>query len=481
MSDAPQTGLALAGKPESRQAVMPPRVDTQVGLWMVCLRMVAVWWTFFKVTTIVIADVIGLRRLFYWVSRRDYDRITKARRLRIAFEDLGPTYIKFGQMIASSEGLFPKALSEEFRKCLDEVPPFAFEQVEHIIRSEIGRPVDEVYSRINREPLAAASIAQVHAACLADGTEVVIKVQRPRLRRRVAADVRIMLMWARLLARISYRFRLANLVGIVEDFARTITEELEFRLEAWNMDDFNALFEGREDNRICAPRVHWDATTRRLITMERFVGWRVDDVEAMQRMDDTESHLVAGLLGWFESILSSGFFHGDVHAGNLMYLEDGRIGFLDFGIVGRFDEQQRIQAMSFMISLAMRDYSRFADLVMEMSPEKDAEDIDIEALAGDLEKAYGPLVDMSMSEMNYQEVLPEIMRTALRHGLKFPQEFILITKQFLYFDRYARLLAPNLNLFQDARIYSLLLSKLPEIGGGQATGMIMGAMARAAG
>ncbi len=467
------------GKPADRESLLAGRIDSQGGFGMAFLRATAVWFTFFKVCFAVVVDWVRLRWLWNKLRGADHEVISKSRRVRLAFEDLGPTYIKFGQMIASSDGLFPAALSAEFRLCLDSVPPFPFEDVKRIIASDFGQELSAIFSEFGPEPIAAASIAQVHTAQLEDGTEVVVKIQRPRLRRRVAADVRIMLFWSRLLERLFYRARLANLVGIVEDFARTITEEMDFRLEAWNMDDFNALFEDREGNRICAPRVYWGQTTRRVLTMERFHGWRVDDVEAMNAMDDTESHLVEGLLGWFESILTSGFFHGDVHAGNLMYLEDGRVGFLDFGIVGRFDETQRMNAMSFMVSLAMRDFGRFADLVLEMTPPEAAATVDKEVLATDLEGAYGPLVSMSMADLNYQEVLPAIMRTAMRHGLKFPQEFILITKQFLYFDRYARLLAPNLNLFQDPRIYGLLLSKLPELGGPQAVGMLLSASASA--
>lgn len=465
------------GRPKSREAVTPPRVDTLSTRFGALVRFVAVLWTFFKALLLMVAERLALRRLWYRLCRKPYERMTRAKRLRLAFEDLGPTYIKLGQIIASSEGLFPADLSREFRNCLDRVPPFPISGVRHIVRSDFGKGADQIFTRLDPEPIAAASIAQVHVAELEGGREVVVKVQRPHLRRRVAADVRIMLFIARLLERVSYRARLANMVGIIADFGQTISEEMEFRLEALNMDDFNAIFASREGNRICAPRVYWRHTTQRVLTMERFRGWRVDDVEAMKAMEDTEAQLVAGLLAWFESILTTGIFHGDVHAGNLMYLEDGRIGFLDWGIVGRFDDNERRNAMGFMIALATGNYRQFAEIVISMGSRIGDGEIDVDALAEDLKAAYGPLVGMSMGELNYQEVLPGIMRTSMRHGLKFPQEFILITKQFLYFDRYARLLAPDLNVFSDPRIAGLLMSKLPELAGPEALGQIVAATA----
>jgi predicted unusual protein kinase regulating ubiquinone biosynthesis (AarF/ABC1/UbiB family) len=210
--------------------------------------------------------------------------------------------------------------------------------------------------------------------------------------------------------------------------------------------------------------------------MERFHGLRVDDPDVLRRVDDPEAELVEGLLAWFRSILEAGFFHGDVHAGNLMFLEDGRIGFLDFGIVGRFDDARRKQAMGFMLSLATRNFKQLAQVVVDMGSVQRS--IDLEALAADLEKAYDPLVGKKMMELNYQELVPNIMRASIKHSLKFPQDFVLITKQLLYFDRYARLLAPHLNLFQDPRIFMLLASKLPEFGP-RAMGMVMAAMQQA--
>ncbi len=258
--------------------------------------------------------------------------------VRNAFEDLGPTYLKLGQLIASSHGLFPDDYCKEFQKTLDRVKPFAYADVERTLTIELRSRPEKLFASLDSTPLASASIAQVHAARLDDGRDVVIKVQRPHIERRVAADMRILRLGAQLLSLVP-TVELANPVGIVEDFDHTIAEELDFRREAANMDEFNRIMAELGHADVRAPRVVHELTTRRVLVMERFYGVRVDDVEAVRaRAVDAEAMLVYGLRGWFQSMILHGFFHGDVHAGNLMILDDGALGFLDFGIVGRFDE-----------------------------------------------------------------------------------------------------------------------------------------------
>jgi len=406
-------------------------------------------------------DRLGLYRVGRWMLGRSGVRLSWARALREAFEFLGPTYIKFGQIIASSEGLFSREMSEEFRLCLDQVPPVPFAVTRRSIETDFQRPLEEVFTCIAQEPLAAASIAQVHLAQLKDGRAVVVKVQRPGLARVVGADLRVMLFFTGLLERCSYRARMGNLVGIVEDFVCTLTQEMDFRLEGLNMDEFNDLLSDVPGNRVVAPRVHWDFTSPRVLTMEQFHGWRVDDVRKMSEMEDTEDELIVGVLAWMRTLLEAGVFHGDMHAGNLMYLEDGRIGFLDFGIVGRLEAGQRDQAMGFLLSLATGNFREFARIVWSMSRAND--EVDLDVLAVDLKEAYEPLTRGDMGSLDYQQVLPGIERSGLKHGIKFPKEFTLITKQLLYFDRYARLLAPRLNFFTDPRITSQIVGMLPHI------------------
>ena len=374
--------------------------------------------------------------------------------VRNAFEDLGPTYLKLGQLIASSHGLFPEAYCREFQKTLDRVKPFAYADVERTLTVELRARPDKIFAALEADPLASASIAQVHAARLPDGRDVVVKIQRPHIERRVAADIRILRIGAQLMSLVP-TVELANPIGIIDDFARTIGEELDFTLEAANMDEFNRIMEELGHGDVRAPRIVHELTTRRVITMERFHGVRVDDVEKVRaRAEDTEGKLVYGLRCWFQSMILYGFFHGDVHAGNLMMLDDGALGFLDFGIIGRFDKRTRRQIAEYIVAFASGDYQSLGRVLMSMDAV--SQGVDLDAMAADLKRAYAPILTTSFGDLNYGSVLPDILRASVKHRMRLPREFVLVTKQMLYFDRYAKLLAPKLNIFTDPRLVAAI-------------------------
>ena len=401
--------------------------------------------------TLFIAQKFGLLWLLGLLRLRP--RLNRPTMLRLIFEDLGPTYIKLGQIIASSPGLFTDPYVDEFRKCLDRVRPFPFEVAQGILGEELGERVQEL--EVEREPIASASIAQVHGVRTREGEDLVVKIQRPAIEQLIAADLVIMRFWARLAAWILPTVRLANPVGITDDFSKTIAEELDFNLEGQNIDEFNRIMGELGHENICAPRVEWDLTTRRVLTMERFHGHNVDDVEAIRTSNvDAEAKLLDGMRAWFQCVMFYGLFHGDVHAGNLMWLDDGRIGFLDFGIVGRFDDLQRKMVTRYVMSFATGQFKQLAEVMVEMGSASQA--VDVDELAADVEKAYAPVREMNFAEMKYIDLLPNILRMARKHQLRLPREFVLIVKQVLYFDRYAKLLAPHLNVFTDPRVFSAL-------------------------
>jgi aarF domain-containing kinase len=407
------------------------------------------------------ADALRLRKLVMKLTGHGaaYHRLTRPMLLRMWCEDMGPTFIKFGQIIASSAGMFPDPYVKEFQKVLDRVKPFPFAEVRRTLDEELGAEKAGHLVDIEPKQLASASIAQVHAAKLRDGTPVVIKVQRPGIIARCMADMKLMRMLARVVARMKKDVELANPVGVVDDFTKTLTEELDFRKEAENLDRFNDIMRELGHKHIRAPVPHHEYTTRKVLVMERFVGLRVDRFEEIRaRGIDGETKLVDGLRAWFQCVVFYGFFHGDVHAGNLMLLDDETIGFLDFGIVGRFDDQERHLVTDYMIAFASGNYKRLAEIIVEMAgapPE-----LDMDGFVQDLGHTYRPLLTLSFGEVNYSEFLPGIQRTATRHRMRMPNEFILITKQLLYFDRYAKALAPKLNVFTDPRLVLGMMSDI---------------------
>jgi aarF domain-containing kinase len=393
------------------------------------------------------------------VARRLGDRdATGPIVIRRAFEELGPTYIKLGQLVASSQGLFPERYCLEFRKCLDRVPPFEFSEVERTLREDLKEPTSATFDSIDPKPLASASIAQVHAAKLRDGKDVVIKVQRPGIADLVEADLYVLKLMARIMTMMPLG-DLANPQGIVEDFESNIREELDFRREAANMTEFNRIMVEHDQVRVAAPKPIDALTTQRVLVMERFFGHRVDDVEAILASKiDGEETLLLGMRAWFQCMIIHGFFHGDVHAGNLMTLVDGRVGFLDFGIVGRFPRERREQVTDYLLAFSTADFKMLATVMATMGATNAK--VDLDALAKDLATAYQPMLADELAAIKYADVIPAIMRTAIRHGLRMPRDFVLVVKQMLYFDRYAKILAPNLNVFRDPRIVTALMSDI---------------------
>ncbi len=408
-------------------------------------------------------DVTRLRKLWFKLRNRPYRRLDRPILIRLFCEDMGPTFIKFGQIIASSAGLFPDRYVQEFQKVLDRVKPFPFAQVQQILTEDLGAERAARLRDIVEKPLASASIAQVHTAQLSDGTQVVIKVQRPGIDKRCAADMKIMRFMAGLLAKVRRDADLANPVGVIDDFTATLAEELDFRKEAANLDRFNDIMRELGHAGIRAPVPHNDLTTKRVLVMERFSGVRVDQYDEIKRRGiDGEVKLVAGLRAWFQCVVFYGFFHGDVHAGNLMLLDDHDIGFLDFGIVGRFDDGQRVLVTDYMIAFSMGNYRRLGEVIIEMGGAQ-GDKIDMDAFVADLGEAYGPMLKLSFGELNYAELLPGIQKTATRHRVRMPKEFILITKQLLYFDRYAKALAPKLNVFTDPRLIMSMMADIQKV------------------
>ena len=380
--------------------------------------------------------------------------------VRRGFEELGPTYIKLGQLVASSQGLFPERYSLEFRKCLDRVRPFPFTDVQAILREDLGKDPAEVFESIDPKPLASASIAQVHVARTRDGQDVVIKVQRPKIAAMVEADLRVLKVAARIMNAMPLG-DLANPKGIVEDFEANIREELDFRREAENLTEFNRIMKEHGQTRVAAPHPVDAFTTPRVLVMERFFGSRVDEVDKLKAANiDGEEILLLGMRAWFQCLILHGFFHGDVHAGNLMALSDGRIGFLDFGIVGRFGRERREQVTDYLMAFSAGDFRKLAEVMHAMGSM--GGDVDLDAVAKDLARAYEPLLAKEDSAIKYADVIPAIMRTAVRHGMRMPRDFVLVVKQMLYFDRYAKLLAPKLNVFRDPRIMAALATDVME-------------------
>ena len=387
---------------------------------------------------------VGARRKGGAESRADLSH-----RLRDAFETLGPTYIKLGQIISSGEGIFPVELVAQFRLLRDQVRAETFETVRQVVETDLGRPLDDVFSWFDTEPVAAASIAQVHRATLRTGEQVVVKVQRPTVSSLVREDLAAMSWIAPVLVGRIPVAALANPPALVELFAETIVEELDFRLEADNMmDTARILAETGEGGAMVVPRPHPDLVTRRVLVMEELTGFGFDDVAGMQAAGiDTTKIVTAGMVSFLEGAMLYGVFHGDLHGGNLLVLADGRVGLLDHGITGRLDEPRRLAFLRLVMGATVND------LHMQLASLRDLgalpADVDLDAVIRDL-KLDGPVVDpttLTADEMVGQ--LREITKGLLAYGARMPKELMLFVKDMLFLDGAIATLAPDVDLFAE--------------------------------
>ena len=361
------------------------------------------------------------------------------------FERLGPTFVKLGQLVASSPAFFPEALSAACERCLDGVAPIPASVARRVVEEDLGAPVERLFATFDDIPLAAASIAQVHACTLADGTEAVVKVQRPGVVATMRRDLRIMYLLARV-AEATALGRTANVKGAVTDLARVTARELDARLEAATQMRFRAGIGAFGDNAmVTAPEVYAQLCGPRVICMERMRGVPLDRVAPSA---DSELLIRRAVKVWLEALAVHGPFHGDVHAGNLWLLDDGRLSFLDFGIVGELSPAWRdVFRDMFRTSALDNDYARVVRNFVRVGVLP--ADADTSNLALVVQALFAPLTERSLSEVGLGDVLRSLFGVLTSFDASTPEELLLVTKQLVYFEGYSKVLAPSYVMAKD--------------------------------
>lgn len=381
-------------------------------------------------------------------------------RLRIAFEELGPSFIKLAQILSSRPDLITAQFANEFKKLQDEVPPFPATGAKHIIEEELKMQLGELFLEFEDKVVAAASIAQVHQAKLRDGSDVIIKVQRPGIREQIETDINILVTVGRLLDRYVPESRFFNPLGIVDEFSRTVRRELDFIGESKNCLRFKRNFEGNTD--IYIPDIYANLVTERVLVMERIDGVRIDDIKGIVTLGLDRKRLVKlSVDAYFKMILEDGFFHADPHPGNILAMPNGMLAFVDFGIVGRVTPEMTETMARTFIALINRDFDRLIDLYIELGYV--SEDVDLDKFRHefktDLLYFLEPLYGMTLQEINFAQYLDIITHVALKHRMQIPSDLLLINKAMLILENIGRELDPSFDFIAAAEPYASKLLK----------------------
>lgn len=385
---------------------------------------------------------------------------TVPEKLRMAFAELGPSFIKLAQLLSTRPDLITKPFADEFKKLQDRVPPFPTAEARKIIEEETGRPIDEVFSRLDAEPIAAASIAQVYHGTLLGGHEVVVKVQRPGIREQIETDINILTVVASMMEKYIPESAFYNPSGMVDEFSRTVRKELDFTEEARNCIRFRKNFEKVGD--VVIPKIYGEFTTDRILVMERIEGVRIDNIQEITRLGLDRIRLARiGVDAYFKQVLDDGFFHADPHAGNIFALSDGRIGFMDFGIVGRVTFELRETMANTFLALIHRDLDKLIEQYIELGLVPEHVDFDVfrREFKMDLADFLEPLYGLTLKELNFADYMDTVTRLAIKHKLKIPSDLILVNKAMLILESLGRELDPDFDFIAAAEPYASRLVK----------------------
>ncbi|MGQ9734493.1 MAG: ABC1 kinase family protein [Candidatus Bipolaricaulia bacterium] len=381
---------------------------------------------------------------------RELEDLSRPERLRLAFEELGPTFIKLGQLLSLRPDLLPSEYAAELAKLQDEAVPLSFAQIKGKVEAQLGHSLKGLFREFAEEPLAAASLAQVHRAVLGDGTEVAIKVQRPGIREVIRADLIILEDLAHFLVRHLPESEPFDPPGLVREFAKTLKRELDFVREGRNMELFRRNFQG--DPTIYIPKVFWEYTTPEVLTMERIEGVKITDLEGLEQAG-LDRHQVAlnGANAILKQVFEHGLFHADPHPGNILVLEGNVIAPLDFGMVGRIDVELRERVGQLLLGIARGDLSGLVRTLRELGSLD--ERVDLGAFRTDLADLLDRYSRTPLYRLELGRLLDELMALVREYRLRLPTNLVMMGKALVIAEGVGRALDPEIELLALARPY----------------------------
>ena len=387
-------------------------------------------------------------RMLHWDDPEAMAHMAPPERVRCAMQDLGPTFVKLGQVMATRVDLLTPEWTTELGKLQNAVPALPFAQVRPQLVEDLGADPEAVFERLEETPLAAASLAQTHRAWLADGSAVVLKVRRPGIRDTVEADLRLMARLAEIVEERAPDLRRYHPAEVVQQFSASLRRELDFAAEGRNAERIAANFAGHDE--VVVPRVYWEWTSERLNVQECLQGIAGTDLAAVDAAGLDRAQLAAtGADIVLKMVLEDGFFHADPHPGNIFYLPDGRIGVIDFGMVGRVSEQRRLQIVQLLHGLVERESAPVADVLMEWG--EGGGEVDEARLQADVGAFVDQYRGVPLKDLHMGLMLTDVTTILRDNGLSLPPDLALMIKAFLTLEGMGRQLDPDFDMAGAAR------------------------------
>ncbi|WP_457552425.1 ABC1 kinase family protein [Desulfobacula sp.] len=392
----------------------------------------------------------GLGLIPFVKSHEKVEKLSKNQRIRMVFEELGPTFIKMGQVLSSRPDLIPVDLLNELAKLQDHVPAFGFEHVKTIIASEFGISHDKIFKSIDKIPFASASIGQVHRAQINSNDQIAVKIQRPGIRKTIETDLEIMLHIASIMENNIEEAAFFNPVKIVEEFAKTLEKELDYSIEASNMERMAELF--KNDKTINIPKVYGAESSQRVLSMEYIHGIKVDDVEKIEAAGlDKKLITRRGADFIMKQVFEHGFFHADPHPGNIFVMEKNCISPVDFGIIGFVDQTTREVFVDLIDSIATNNFKLTARLLCELAEYENQPDLT--RLEKDVSLFASTHLLKSLKNIKTAKMMNQLLELCATHQLRIPPDFFLMMKAFISIEGIARKLDPDFDMISHAIPY----------------------------
>ncbi|AKU97388.1 Ubiquinone biosynthesis monooxygenase UbiB [Labilithrix luteola] len=403
-------------------------------------------------------------------GEEEKNRISTAERIRLVLQDLGPSFIKLGQIASTRNDLLPADVIAELRKLQDNVPSVPFEEVKAVIESSLGEPLDKLFVSFDEKPLATASIGQVHRATLAtpDGeAKVVVKVQRPNVGETVARDLELLHMMAAALERTIPETRIYSPIGLVQNFDRSITAELNFTIEAENSERFTRNFEGTPQGELAKfPKVHKQASSKHVLALEFFDGVKIDKAAAAGIDTKKVAKNAVGVV--IKMVFEDGFFHADPHPGNVIIMrrhgeggppEEGEpvIGLIDLGMVGRLSPELRDRTIDLMVAAVRQDSYAVADALFAIG--RPTKKIDMREYRAEVSLLAEKYIGRTLKEIDLSAMIRDLVQGAMKYGIEIPPDFMLVGKALMTLEGIAKELDPELDVFGEAQPYFVDLLK----------------------